>query len=254
MQGGNLTGTFTTSQTVNGDGTADSGTYTLTDASVYSSTYPDIEVGSISDGTYAFGSQPDYRFRWDGASVTEFSRMNEAYTNGFGIDNGQGGSGATLGFGISYQRAATSIYGTEIFQSSVTPSLTPVGASGLCPGQDSSPPGGGSTGVDESAPVARVALTLTGFPGSVSSVTPGTWLTLPTGEELARTQGRTGPGGTLLGWATTPDFPIDVASRQVEHGWGAYDGEIGGIRMIFIPSSQATLVSGATTLFPVWSA
>ena len=140
MQGGTLQGTFTTSGTTPGDGTAPSGTYNLTDARVYSSAFPDIETGSISDGTYQFGTQPQYQIVWNGAAVTGFYRSSGSLTNGFGIYNGASGSSAYLVFDINYQSADTTYLfgGTQIFQSNITPTLAPAPASGLCSGEPAS--------------------------------------------------------------------------------------------------------------------
>ena len=151
MQGGALKGTFTTTGTTPGDGTAPAGTYNLTDASVYESAFPDIEVGSIADGTYRFGTQPQFQIIWDGTSPTGFYRDSGNLTNGFGIYNGASGSGAFLSFDVGYQRAATTnaFGGTQIFQSNTTPSVTPAPASGLCAGQaPSSGADAGSTPAD----------------------------------------------------------------------------------------------------------
>ncbi len=129
-----------------GNGTAAAGTYVLTGFSVYESYTTDVPAGSIADGTYAFGSQPDYRFVWDGFAVTGFFRQSGMLTNGLGIFNGPGGAGAYLVFEILYQAAFTD--GTTrvgIFESrGVTPDLTPVPSSGLCIGESS--PGGESSG------------------------------------------------------------------------------------------------------------
>ena len=137
MQGGALKGTFTTTGTTPGDGTAPAGTYNLTDASVYESSFPDIEVGSIADGTYAFGVQPQYQIIWNGTNPTGFYRSSGSLTNGFAMYNGASGSGATLTFEVNYQSAETTylLGGTQIFQSNTTPSVTPAPASGLCAGQ-----------------------------------------------------------------------------------------------------------------------
>ena len=34
---------------------------------------------------------------------------------------------------------------------------------------------------------------------------------------------RTKAEQVYLGVATTPDFPVDLAQRPVDNGWGAYD-------------------------------
>ena len=138
MQSGTLRGTFTTDGTMPGDGTAAGSSYTITDMTVFQSSFPDIGIGSISNGIYAFGTQPAYQIIWSGAAVTGFWRNvggpGGTYTNGLAVSNGSSGSGANLGFGINFQQGKTnsSYSGTTIFSSSVTPSLSPVPASGLC--------------------------------------------------------------------------------------------------------------------------
>jgi hypothetical protein len=59
----------------------------------------------------------------------------------------------------------------------------------------------------------------------------------------------------LLGWATSPNFPVEIAKRQVDNGWGAYetfnaDGQLTGV---FIPAGGATFLSTSGNLFPIWS-
>ena len=73
----------------------------------------------------------------------------------------------------------------------------------------------------------------------------GAWVQLtdagctpPSGQESA----------TMLGWATSPDFPIDRARNQV-----VVDEEFNGVRMIFIPVNGYTLLSGDNTMYPIWS-
>lgn len=136
MQSDTLRGTFITAQSVNGDRTARAGTYTVTDMSVVQTAFSDIEVGSISNGIYAFGSQPEYQIVWDGNAVIGFWRQSGVYTNGLGIFNGANGSGAYILFDINYQ-AADPFYQspTDIFSSTITPTLSPVGSTGKCPGE-----------------------------------------------------------------------------------------------------------------------
>lgn len=145
MDNSSVRGTFTTTGTMPGDGTAAAATYDITDASVYASTYPDIESGSVADGTYTLGFQPTYQIVWDGSAVTGFWRSSGALTNGLGIYNGAGSSGAYLAFNIGFQQAKTDVYGTTLFSSSVTPSLAPVPSTGLCAGE-SVPSGRSSAG------------------------------------------------------------------------------------------------------------
>ena len=85
------------------------------------------------------------------------------------------------------------------------------------------------------------------------SGTSGTWITLPGTNDC--TVPPTKSGATLLGWATTPNFAVDIAQRQVDNGWGAYeifnaDSQLTGV---FIPAGGATFLSAAGKLYPIWS-
>jgi len=135
MQSDSLRGTFSTVGTVPGDGTAAAGLYTINDASIYQSSFPDIEIGSINNGTYRFGTQPAYQINWNGTAVAGFWRANGTLTNGFSVYNGVSGSGATILFAIDRQSANAELDGRTIFSTSTTPDVTPVGASGLCQGE-----------------------------------------------------------------------------------------------------------------------
>jgi hypothetical protein len=81
----------------------------------------------------------------------------------------------------------------------------------------------------------------------------GTWINLPGVNDC--TMPPTKPGTTLLGWATNANFPVEIAQRQVDNGWGAYetfnaDGQLTGV---FIPAGGATFLSAAGKLYPIWS-
>jgi len=83
----------------------------------------------------------------------------------------------------------------------------------------------------------------------------GSWIELPSASDCTITTRTTDSQPTLLGWATNADFPINIAQRQVDNGWGAYetfnsDGQITGV---FIPAGGYTLVSNDTNLHPIWS-
>jgi hypothetical protein len=92
---------------------------------VNSSIYPTVEPGSISNGTYAFGSQPPYSFVWNGTAPTIFQRS--VYNNGIGFYNGAGTpDGAYIVFGINYSSIFDSTaYGTERYFSVQTATLSP---------------------------------------------------------------------------------------------------------------------------------
>ena len=89
--------------------------------------------------------------------------------------------------------------------------------------------------------------------GASAPLLRGAWAQLP--RASACTPADTPSGSSLLGWATNADFPIDIAQRQVDNGWGAYetfnsDGQLSGV---FIPAGGYTLVSNDTNLYPIWS-
>jgi len=116
--------------------------------------------------------------------------------------------------------------------------------------------GGGSTSSPASAaPPIQLALRLPdGTACGASAPLPrGAWAQLPTAS--ACTSADAPSGSSLLGWATNADFPVDIAQRQVDNGWGAYetfndDGQLTGV---FIPAGGYTLVSNDTNLYPVFS-
>jgi len=106
-----------------------------------------------------------------------------------------------------------------------------------------------------------VVLTLT-MPAGLTCSAPtsdasGAWIQLPTANDCSDNDpdaGRSGEATGLLGWATTPDFPVDIAQRQVDNGWGAYErlDESGALTAVFIPAGGWTQASSDTSLFPIW--
>jgi len=82
--------------------------------------------------------------------------------------------------------------------------------------------------------------------------TLNTWVSLPAATDC--TAPSTHQGATLLGWATSPDFPLSLARRQVDHGWGAYEiyDADGRLASVFIPAGRATFLSGEGNLYPIW--
>lgn len=89
--------------------------------------------------------------------------------------------------------------------------------------------------------------------GSTVSGLVGQWVTLPTSSDCTST---TVPDARLLGWATTPGFPVEIAQRQIDNGWGAYEliDDAGALRAVFIPVGGATFLSSSNTLHPIWAA
>lgn len=117
-------------------------------------------------------------------------------------------------------------------------------------------PSGDSDGGGGSAAPALVDLGVGGS-GAVCtaglwSEYTGTWATLA--NDCAAPAGAPA-GTTLLGWATTADFPVSIAQRQVTNHWGTYEvfAEDGALSAVFIPAGWPTFVTGANTLYPIWS-
>jgi len=122
------------------------------------------------------------------------------------------------------------------------------------PTQDNSPT---SDAADSSpAPTAELSWNISGGASCRSSDTPaqlGTWTNVPASDDC--TPPTSQPNANLLGWATNADFPVAIAQRQVDNGWGAYetfndDGQLTGV---FIPAGGSTFVSNSTNLYPIWS-
>jgi len=83
----------------------------------------------------------------------------------------------------------------------------------------------------------------------------GSWIQLPAASDCVITPPAGDATYTLLGWATSADFSVSIAQRQVNNGWGAYetyndDGQLTGV---FIPAGGYTLVSNDTNLYPIFS-
>jgi hypothetical protein len=118
--------------------------------------------------------------------------------------------------------------------------------------------GGGGDSSTEAVPAPTFEIALTPTDGttcvnSKQAATGGTWLTLPGANDC--TPPATKAGATLLGWSTTPDFPLDIAKRQVANGWGTYEifNDAGRITAVFIPAGRATFLSGTNTLYAIWN-
>jgi len=86
-----------------------------------------------------------------------------------------------------------------------------------------------------------------------STATLGSWKQLPESSEITGVDENAGK--TFLGAATTPDFPVDIAQRQVDNGWGAYEtfNEDGELTSVFIPADGWMAISNSTRLYAIWS-
>jgi len=84
------------------------------------------------------------------------------------------------------------------------------------------------------------------------TVPVNTWQPLPNSADVVGTG--QDEGKVFLGVATTPDFPVDIAQRQVDNGWGAYDmhDDQGNLESVFIPAGGSMFVWTQPRLYAVW--
>lgn len=81
----------------------------------------------------------------------------------------------------------------------------------------------------------------------------GTWATLPVASDCTPPASK--PNATLLGWATQANFPVAIAKRQVDNGWGAYEtfDSTGQLTGVFIPVGNPTWLSSPGQIYSIWS-
>jgi len=83
------------------------------------------------------------------------------------------------------------------------------------------------------------------------------WLPLPSARDCTwagnSSDGTDSPA--LLGWATTPDFPVAIAQRQIDNTWGAYEltDSDGRMTAVFIPVGGAADITADTRLYPIFT-
>ena len=85
-----------------------------------------------------------------------------------------------------------------------------------------------------------------------STATLGSWQQLPESSDITGVDENAGK--TFLGAATTPNFPVDIAQRQVDNGWGPYEtfNEDGDLTSVFIPAGKPMNINGPTRLYAIW--
>lgn len=118
--------------------------------------------------------------------------------------------------------------------------------------------GGGGGSSSSAAPVpATIDVVLAPADGTVCrssnvSASAGSWIGLPAANEC--TPPVATPNAKLLGWSTTPNFPVAIAQRQVDNGWGAYEifDANGQLAAVFIPAGGATQLTAPGSLYPIW--
>ena len=162
-----------------------------------------------------------------GAGGAGASFADSAYLNGAAIYSAAGGAGGTVISSSGNPGNAGSVVLT--FRSSV---------------------GSGFSAASPSEPGTRqIVWQGAGADYSSTDATMNTWVKVPTTAVSGR------EGDRLLGWSTMADFPVNIASRQVTNGWGAYEifNEDGSIRGVFVPVGSYVLVNADDTLHAIWS-
>ena len=141
------------------------------------------------------------------------------------------------------------VYGVYVVGSNVYAATN----GGLSTGTTSSSGGGSARAVPE---VVSVDLDLEAaeLPASWSqSATIGSWYQLPASADVVGVGENAGK--TFLGVATSEDFPVVIAQRQVDAGWGVYEiyDADGRLASVFIPAGKSLHITAAPRLHAIWS-
>lgn len=151
----------------------------------------------------------------------------------------------TIPVGLAPQRVAISANGLTAVvtnNSAGTVSIISIPA-------EESPSGGAGAAIYESLSLAQ----MNGVDCLVRSVRGirGTWVELPSTSQCTMTDSS---GSQLLGWATTADFPAEIARRQLANGWGAYETFYpdGGLSGVFIPAGGYAHLTNSIPMYPIF--
>ena len=81
----------------------------------------------------------------------------------------------------------------------------------------------------------------------------GSWRQLPASADVVGVGENAGK--TFLGVATREDFPVAIAQRQVDNGWGAYEiyDADGRLASGFIPAGKSLHLTAVPRLHAIWS-
>ncbi|MFY9207870.1 MAG: hypothetical protein WAO33_02030, partial [Candidatus Nanopelagicales bacterium] len=114
--------------------------------------------------------------------------------------------------------------------------------------------GSGSQSVAPQSVNVDIGLDTGEVPASWSGETTiGSWLSLPATSEVSGTGENAGK--EFLGVATSEDFPVEIAQRQIDNGWGAYEiyADDGSLLSVFIPAGYSVHVTASPRVFAIWS-
>ena len=173
---------------------------------------------------------------------------------------GGGGGSIAQGTGVSFAEGETAFYSSA------------GGSGGQAQAQDGQhgwviirwttpPPDDPNPASSESAVIPEpVAMSLAMPAGVTCAPTApmlrGAWVRLPSADECSESPAaRVSGDSQLLGWATSADFPVDLAAEHTATSENALElkDDDGRLTAVFIPAGGWTHVTGANTLFPIWS-
>jgi YVTN family beta-propeller protein len=171
------------------------------------------------------------------------------------IDTGTNSVTATLTVGsnptgVAFTPNSATAYVSNYTSGSVSAIATGLGASGGCGGAG----GGGSARAVPQVVSVDLDLEAAELPASwSSSATLGSWKQLPASVDVVGVGENAGK--TFLGVATREDFPVAIAQRQVDNGWGVYEiyDADGRLESVFIPAGKSLHVTAAPRLHAIWS-
>ena len=114
--------------------------------------------------------------------------------------------------------------------------------------------GGGSARAVPQVVSVDLDLEAAELPASGSqSATLGSWYQLPASADVVGVGENAGK--TFLGVATREDFPVAIAQRQVDNGWGVYEiyDADGRLASVFIPAGKSLHLTAVPRLHAIWS-
>ena len=114
--------------------------------------------------------------------------------------------------------------------------------------------GSGSQSVAPQSVNVDIGLDAGDIPASWSGETTiGSWFSLPASSEVSGTGENAGK--EFLGVATSEDFPVEIAQRQIDNRWGVYEiyGDDGSLKSVFIPAGYSMHITAAPRVFAIWS-
>jgi DNA-binding beta-propeller fold protein YncE len=156
--------------------------------------------------------------------------------------------GTTPWWGVAFTPNSATAYVSNHLSDSVSVIATGLSASS----------GGGSAGGGGSAAPQVVSVDLdleaAELPASSSqSATIGSWYQLPVSADVVGVGENAGK--TFLGVATREDFPVAIAQRQVDNGWGVYEiyDADGRLESVFIPAGKSLHLTATPRLHAIWS-